>query len=206
MGARPAVFRHEFERFAQSGHSAAAHDRVRVDRQGRASGRGGCRRRWRWGRGSTGDVSWAGTGFSRNDGSRWCGSSVTSPIFMYSSFVLLGSPLPEHGARSGSSRGSCPAGAARRGRRRLRSGGPSQKVGRGSITGRSVAHGYGQRVVGDGFLESLTESSLYSIGASFCDRSPDLVEDLDDDLFLRAWFSYVLALKVALYDAAKLAS
>ena len=30
----------------------------------------------------------------------------------------------------------------------------------------------------DDFLESLTESSLYSIGASFCDRSPDLVEDL----------------------------
>jgi hypothetical protein len=30
----------------------------------------------------------------------------------------------------------------------------------------------------DAFLESLTESSLYSIGASFCDRSPDLVDDL----------------------------
>ena len=30
----------------------------------------------------------------------------------------------------------------------------------------------------DAFLESLTESSLYSIGASFCDRSPELVEDL----------------------------
>ena len=51
-------------------------------------------------------------------------------------------------------------------------------MGRGRVTGRSVAHGYGQRVVGDGFLESLTESSLYSIGASFCDRSPDLVDDL----------------------------
>lgn len=30
----------------------------------------------------------------------------------------------------------------------------------------------------DVFLESLTESSLYSIGASFCDRTPDLVDDL----------------------------
>ncbi len=30
----------------------------------------------------------------------------------------------------------------------------------------------------DSFLESLTESSLYSIGASFCDRSPELVDDL----------------------------
>ncbi len=28
------------------------------------------------------------------------------------------------------------------------------------------------------FLESLTESSLYSIGASFCDRTPELVDDL----------------------------
>jgi hypothetical protein len=33
-------------------------------------------------------------------------------------------------------------------------------------------------VPGDGFLESLTESSLYSIGASFCDTSPDLIDDL----------------------------
>ena len=30
----------------------------------------------------------------------------------------------------------------------------------------------------DPFLESLTESSLYSIGATFCDRTPDLVDDL----------------------------
>lgn len=28
------------------------------------------------------------------------------------------------------------------------------------------------------FLESLTESSLYSIGAYFCDSHPDLVEDV----------------------------
>ena len=28
------------------------------------------------------------------------------------------------------------------------------------------------------FIETLTESSLYSIGASFCDRSPELVDDL----------------------------
>ena len=28
------------------------------------------------------------------------------------------------------------------------------------------------------FLESLTESSLYSIGAYFCDRNPELVEDV----------------------------
>ncbi len=35
-------------------------------------------------------------------------------------------------------------------------------------------------MTGDVFLESLTESSLYSIGASFCDRSPDLVDDLLD--------------------------
>jgi hypothetical protein len=29
-----------------------------------------------------------------------------------------------------------------------------------------------------GFLESLTDSSLYSIGAYFCDRHPELVEDV----------------------------
>jgi hypothetical protein len=28
------------------------------------------------------------------------------------------------------------------------------------------------------FLEALTDSSLYSIGAYFCDRHPDLVEDV----------------------------
>ena len=28
------------------------------------------------------------------------------------------------------------------------------------------------------FLESLTDTSLYSIGAYFCDRHPDLVEDV----------------------------
>jgi hypothetical protein len=28
------------------------------------------------------------------------------------------------------------------------------------------------------FLESLTESSLYSIGAYFCDRNPELVDDV----------------------------
>jgi hypothetical protein len=33
-------------------------------------------------------------------------------------------------------------------------------------------------VAGNGFLESLTESSLYSIGASFCDSSPHLIDDL----------------------------
>lgn len=32
--------------------------------------------------------------------------------------------------------------------------------------------------VDDEFLESLTETSLYSIGASFCDRTPELVDDL----------------------------
>lgn len=32
--------------------------------------------------------------------------------------------------------------------------------------------------VDDAFLESLTETSLYSIGASFCDRTPELVDDL----------------------------
>jgi hypothetical protein len=32
---------------------------------------------------------------------------------------------------------------------------------------------------GDGsFLESLTDTSLYSIGAFFCDRHPELVEDV----------------------------
>ena len=32
---------------------------------------------------------------------------------------------------------------------------------------------------GDGsFLESLTDSSLYSIGAYFCDRNPELVDDV----------------------------
>ena len=28
------------------------------------------------------------------------------------------------------------------------------------------------------FLEALTDSSLYSIGAYFCDRNPELVEDV----------------------------
>ena len=28
------------------------------------------------------------------------------------------------------------------------------------------------------FLDSLTESSLYSIGAYFCDRNPELVDDV----------------------------
>ena len=31
---------------------------------------------------------------------------------------------------------------------------------------------------GDAFLEGLTDSSLYSIGAYFCDRYPDLVDDV----------------------------
>jgi len=31
------------------------------------------------------------------------------------------------------------------------------------------------------FLESLTDTSLYSIGAFFCDRHPDLVEDVISD-------------------------
>lgn len=30
----------------------------------------------------------------------------------------------------------------------------------------------------DGFLESLTETSLYSIGAYFCDRHPELMDDV----------------------------
>jgi hypothetical protein len=30
----------------------------------------------------------------------------------------------------------------------------------------------------ESFLEALTDSSLYSIGAYFCDRSPDLVDDV----------------------------
>jgi hypothetical protein len=30
----------------------------------------------------------------------------------------------------------------------------------------------------DGFLQSLTDTRLYSIGAYFCDRHPDLVDDL----------------------------
>ena len=30
----------------------------------------------------------------------------------------------------------------------------------------------------DDFLASLTESSLYSIGASFCDRHPEFVDDV----------------------------
>lgn len=32
----------------------------------------------------------------------------------------------------------------------------------------------------DAFLGTLTDSSLYSIGAYFCDRHPDLVEDVLD--------------------------
>jgi hypothetical protein len=31
------------------------------------------------------------------------------------------------------------------------------------------------------FLESLTDTSLYSIGAFFCDRHPDLVDDVIAD-------------------------
>ncbi len=31
---------------------------------------------------------------------------------------------------------------------------------------------------GGAFLEALTDSSLYSIGAYFCDRHPDLVDDV----------------------------
>jgi hypothetical protein len=35
---------------------------------------------------------------------------------------------------------------------------------------------------GDGsFLESLTDTSLYTIGAFFCDRHPDLVDDVIAD-------------------------
>ena len=30
----------------------------------------------------------------------------------------------------------------------------------------------------DGFLEALTDSSLYSIGAFFCDQHPELVDDV----------------------------
>jgi hypothetical protein len=30
----------------------------------------------------------------------------------------------------------------------------------------------------DGFLQSLTDTRLYSIGAYFCDRHPELVDDL----------------------------
>jgi hypothetical protein len=33
----------------------------------------------------------------------------------------------------------------------------------------------------DSFLESLTDTSLYSIGAFFCDRHPDLVDDVIAD-------------------------
>jgi hypothetical protein len=31
---------------------------------------------------------------------------------------------------------------------------------------------------GDAFLEALTDSSLYSIGAFFCDRHPELIDDV----------------------------
>ena len=38
----------------------------------------------------------------------------------------------------------------------------------------------GAEAPGEGaeFLESLTDTSLYSIGAYFCDRTPDLVDDV----------------------------
>ena len=36
----------------------------------------------------------------------------------------------------------------------------------------------GARPQAGGFLESLTETSLYSIGAYFTDRHPDLVDDV----------------------------
>ncbi len=32
--------------------------------------------------------------------------------------------------------------------------------------------------VGDSFLESLMDTNLYSMGAYFCDRHPDLIEDV----------------------------
>jgi hypothetical protein len=36
-----------------------------------------------------------------------------------------------------------------------------------------------ERAATDGaFLEALTESSLYSIGAFFCDRHPELIDDV----------------------------
>ena len=31
---------------------------------------------------------------------------------------------------------------------------------------------------GEAFIEALTDSSLYSIGAFFCDRHPDLIDDV----------------------------
>jgi hypothetical protein len=34
---------------------------------------------------------------------------------------------------------------------------------------------------GGAFLEALTDSSLYSIGAYFCDRHPELVDDVLDE-------------------------
>jgi hypothetical protein len=46
------------------------------------------------------------------------------------------------------------------------------------------------------FLEALTESNLYSIGAYFCDRHPDLVDDVlsqSEDIEragLAAWARY----------------
>lgn len=33
----------------------------------------------------------------------------------------------------------------------------------------------------DAFLESLTDTSLYSIGAYFCDRHPDLMDDVVEE-------------------------
>ena len=39
-----------------------------------------------------------------------------------------------------------------------------------------------ERAAADGaFLEALTDSSLYSIGAFFCDRHPELVDDVLDE-------------------------
>jgi hypothetical protein len=32
----------------------------------------------------------------------------------------------------------------------------------------------------DGFLEALTDSSLYSIGAFFCDQHPELVDEVTE--------------------------
>ena len=34
---------------------------------------------------------------------------------------------------------------------------------------------------GGAFLEALTDSSLYSIGAYFCDRHPELVDDVQEE-------------------------
>jgi hypothetical protein len=46
------------------------------------------------------------------------------------------------------------------------------------VAGRSKRRGTDEAIVDDSFLESLMETSLYSMGAYFSDQHPDLVDEV----------------------------